>query len=675
MSNKLKANIKPTFTVFKGELFLNFPIWIIQIIACTTFLFSTLSVCFSETAYESINSFGIGYLKFFSFNSVADMFVNTYVNLLAGIGTIFTIIYAAKSFSYLHNKCKLDLYGSIPMTRKQFFNSKLFASFMQSTMIVFVFFIIAVIIGLFTGASFSNNEIQLLFIYLFFTLFTVTFYGLCATCAKSTVSAIISYFIIEITIPMVVTMAKMIITGFFVGVNPYVIPDNIIGHIFSPSSNTSFVYVIVWLVLSVGCIALSNKIVKTRNPENTHKMLSAPLLEYIIKISLTIIIGTFVGLFNGGIYENHGSLGFILGFLLAGISTYIIIHIIYNKGFKHIITNSIVLTVLMIAGIGLFLLCDMNPMNFNNNVPNAENVVSAGIVRTSHLDANPNAHITMDSIGDFTNSEDIEKIVKFHKEIANGQPNYITSEKCQKVFGNYFADAVFNVLDIYGNNAMYSEGFIISYKYANGSVGTFYYPANNYDAPYYSVYDSKKACDLLAEIEVTDTYAKKYRPLFNNSNEIYSIEIHGLANFEDAYGAESYEDFYGYEYYEETPELAPYSTYFSIPGVDYEYKKYMEFCKELTEAFKKDFENDKTREQNSKPLPSLLDLGYVYGPNNENMVEKYVINFSYESDNNLYGFANDYYYIPKTYTETIKVLKDYYIINEDFTINTYSPFL
>lgn len=101
----------------------------------------------------------------------------------------------------------------------------------------------------------------------------------------------------------------------------------------------------------------------------------------------------------------------------------------------------------------------------------------------------------------------------------------------------------------------------------------------------------------------------------------------------------------------------------------------MEFCKELTEAFKKDFENDKTREQNSKPLPSLLDLGYVYGPNNENMIEKYVINFSYESDNNLYGFANDYYYIPKTYTETIKVLKDYYIINEDFTINTYSPFL
>ena len=648
MKSQTKSKLSQAFTILKGDIFLNSSILLIESIIFAVLLFIIFSTCFSATTTNAINSANTlidSVTTSVDIPNASTIFVNVFTSAITGIGSIFTYIFMAKSLSYLHNKRKLDMFGSMPISRKAFFNSKLLAAYIKSTAIVTFFYIVALIIGLCTGATVAGSVVTNILLYLFSNLFTICLYGLCAVCSKSTLGSVVSYFIITMAVPTVVGLVKAFISGFFIGVNSYLFDHNFVENIFSPDRNTSLLYIIGWVLLSAGCVLLADSFVKKRMPENTGKKLYVPILEYIIKVSLTIIIGTFFGLLHGVIYTNNGTFGFIISFLIVGIATYVIIHVIYNNGeFKKLLSNSIVLGVVLATCIGGFLLCDANPMGYNNTVPTAESIASAGYLRTNNISKDMNSQLVFESMDDFKEDEDIKKILTIHNELASNQPEYTTAEKLQNVVSAYF-------FNLFTDGRVNNNIIVISYKYKNGMIGSYKYDGDlYYNHTAWYIYDTKNTdvLDAMAETEYTDTYATNYRSLFTvDPADILDIEVLGNSR---------------------TNIITFYERYtLGETGNASEDILYHKLRKDLSTAFKKDFENDKNREENCKPFFEYTS----YGISSDTLSDKLILTFKCDSENTFSINSDDTYYVPKTYTETIKVLKDYNILNDDFTVNRY----
>lgn len=679
MNSKKNKSLSQSFTILKGELQLNFSIWLIQIIITGSVMLFLLIIGLSVNA-TSTNSNNNSFVNdiFSTFGNVgANIFLFGFTAFLLFTSSIFSIIYIAKSLSYLYNKRKLDMYGSMPITRRCFFNSKVFSAFVMSVMVYIPFAVLSVLIGFLMGADFNNGLVKALVLFGFSVLFYTALYALCAVCSKSTLNALISLFIIESFIPMAASMMKHFFKGFFPGINHYLMPNKFIANIFSliPDDNSEFVYIIIWVVLSALFMLICNLFIKKRNAENTRRMFVMPLLEYAIKIVLSFVAGLFIGLIVGALTVNSGFVGFVMGFLVASIPTYIVIHVIYNKGFTNLLKSSIALGVLIVVSIGLFWVCDANPMMFNT-VPNKEDIASVGFIDSKTPMTDINAELILNSTSDFTDEKDINKILSIHKEAADVQESYETWTKCAMSLVNMlqgtFEDAI-------GHELFGSGGFIITYKYKNGLVGSYYYPNatqhvdddeyNFYTDHDYALYDNEKVADTLAEIEISEQYREKYRPLFTNPDAIESCEL--------SYDVHGYESYY----------LA-----------DYNSKEFLEYSQKLREALITDLKNDKNLFENNKPfLPSIEYDDYYYDYDDsdyfyfdeddyaqlsyntaENQIQTLansndkdhdfplVLTFSF---NSALFYIDDMYYVPESYTNTIKVLKEIGALNADSSIN------
>lgn len=689
MKSKNK-NISQVFAILKGELQLNFPIWLIQIIITCAVMLFLLIICLA--IHVGSNSTTSSLLSMYDSLS-ADIFKSLFTGFLLSVSSVFSIIYTAKSFSYLYNKRKLDMYGSMPITRRCFFNSKVFSSFVMSVMVFAVFAVLSILIGFLTGATFENNEIQSLILFIFSDFFFISLYALCAVCSKSTLNALVSLFIIEIFLPASVSMITHLFKGFFPGINTYLMPDRFVSNIFSlsPDENGKWVYVTVWIILSVIFLLICNLFIKKRNAENTKRMFVMPLLEYAIKIILTFVAGMFIGLIVGALFINNGFVGFITGFIVASIPTYIVIHIIYHRGFEKLLKSSIVLLALIVASVGFFWFCDANPMKLNNTVPDKEDISSAGLIDLQTPLTQIDADLILNSTSDFSDEKDIDKVLNIHKEAAVMQLSYNTWVKCRLALMDMVTGTLTDTILGSGYDFFNNDGIIITYKYKNGFINSYYYPNEcQYivTSEYYfntdyenTIYSNNKINNILAEIEISETYREKYRPLFTNSDMIESFEIStDVYNYDKSY----YESDYSYDF-------------------ETENKVFKEHYKKLSEAFKTDLKNDKNASENNKPfLPAVYyeefyyddyyeddyynnyyeddgiyygemryaastnEIGYLATSEDKNSDFPLIVTFNFNSD---FNYTSDMYYIPRSYTNTIKVLKEIGALKDNSSIN------
>ncbi len=667
MKNKNKKDLRLAFTILKCELQLNFPIWLVQIILTGSIMLFLLMICLTANSNSSpLVPF------FYLYNSSgADIFQSFFSVFLTLISSVFSIIYIAKSLSYLYNKRKLDMYGSMPITRRCFFNSKVFSSFVMSVMVFTAYAVISIVIGIFTGAKFENTEIQNLILFYFFTFFNISLYSLCSVCSKSIVNAIISLYIIEYFLPNLIILIKYIFVGFFNGINPVFIPDKLITNIFS-ILNGNLIYIVIWFIMGALFLLLCNFIIKKRNPENTKCIFVMPLLEYAIKIILTLFMGLFIGLITGAFTQDNGFTGFIAGFVIVSIATYIIIHIIYNSGFKKLIKNSIVLLALIMVSLVFIWFCNANPMNLNNTVPNKEDIVSAGVIDIEYNYQGPqyrdiNYNSILNSANDFTDDKYIDKIISLHNNVKNMQINYNTADKCRislmKMFTGTETSAIIDMVNEYD---YYEDGIIISYKYKNGLVNSYYYSNEcqyNVNSDYYiydspvNLLDSENINKLRAELSISEKYREKYRPFFTDPDNVISIDIFNIYDMSD-------ENVH-------SCGISKYTDEFKT-----ENKLFNKFYKDLSEALKEDLKNDNKSEENNNPyIPTVyyennysydVESSYPSDDNNKNTKSKFMVIFNFDAEG-IYSI-HDTYYIPESYTNTINVLKERGVINDDLSI-------
>ena len=412
-----------------------------------------------------------------------------------------------------------------------------------------------------------------------------------------------------------------------------------------------------------------------------------------------MFLGTMFGSLN--VFGN-GVGGFVFGFILASAPTFLIVHMIFYKGLKQIVRTIPIyagLAVVVIVGVALI---NLDVFGYNTYVPKSEDVKSAGIILTQHYypkDKNF-SRVMSKSAEDFTSSSDIDSVVKIHNNIINSKS---TKLKSVGKFKTVWGFMLYNAFD----DLSYDDVYAITYKLNNGRKVNRFYSASMISLvnSMNTVYSDEYYYDDYGSFD-TDGINKIANPLISSKTYVtkYSALMNSKANSElGAKYAEVTAMVKGSDYASESCINGQKSYFSNSEDEDYESNKVI--LNELNEALKKDFEAD-DRYLNGvlyDPFGIIVDNSYNY---------EYYDGYSYSSSEEIspseeigslpqikQQFSNDfvcklkieyklgekgffdlthsqceYYYIPKTYTNTLEVLKKYGLINSDYTINKNSQF-
>lgn len=616
---------------------------------------------------------------------------------------IFAIIYTVQIFSYMHNKRKVDFYGSLPISRARLFLAKYGAAYLFSIIPMLVFMGIIAIASICTGTLLLPQVTNMYVNFIVGTLACISAYGFLSACCGTTFNTVIMFIAVCACYPLSMVFVRAYIDAFFTGSYTGNFSDSFITNALNPISAYFGNNLIYWIIFSVGCIALGTLLIMKRRSERAQTSFAYYIPCHIIKVIVSFLAGMFLGTMFGAINVfGNGVGGFVFGFILASAPTFLIVHMIFYKGLKQIVRTIPIyagLAVVVIVGV---VLINLDVFGYNTYVPKSEDVKSAGIILTQHYypkDKNF-SRVMSKSAEDFTSSSDIDSIVKIHNNIINSKS---TKLKSVGKFKTVWGFMLYNAFD----DLSYDDVYAITYKLNNGRKVNRFYSASMISLvnSMNTVYSDEYYYDDYGSFD-TDGINKIANPLISSKTYVtkYSALMNSKANSElGAKYAEVTAMVKGSDYAAESCINGQKSYFSNSEDEDYESNKVI--LNELNEALKKDFEAD-DRYLNGvlyDPFGIIVDNSYNY---------EYYDGYSYSSSEEIspseeigslpqikQQFSNDfvcklkieyklgekgffdlthsqceYYYIPKTYTNTLEVLKKYGLINSDYTINKNSQF-
>lgn len=573
---------------------------------------------------------------------------------------IFAIIYTVKVYSYLHNKRKADLYGSLPISRIMLFVSKSASAYLFTLIPAMFFLGIIFIVSMCFGQPIVNEALNIYVKLLMGTLASISAYGLISVCCGTTLNSVIMFIAVCIAYPLSAMFIKGVANGFFYGSYTGVFKNHFIMNALNPLAAYDGINIIYWLIFSAVCIVASAFLVKRRKAERAQASFAYYLPCHIVKVLVAFLAGMFLGVLFGSLNVlGNGYFGFVFGFILGSVPAFVIAHLIFYKGISKLIRTSIPLGGLVVVVVAVMAVCSYDVFGYNEFIPKADDVKSAGLIDSSNLyresDSNLNK-IVRNSAEDFTDKERINSIISSHSSII-ADKDFTSYKKFQSVWYDMF---VYN-MNIGLNEMRYS----FAYKMNNGSVVT----------RTYSVYDSFSSDTIdTSEIVNTKTYTEKYTAALNaNQSDISSVtvktnETSGCVSDDtdkskEDFGnvVEAFRKDFKADNSNISVVLAPaeydvslYSDYFGLSSY-YEDKDFKYYQKEYPDAV---CLLEVTTGENIYSNPSDLFTALLGG------------SFSiYDSMP-----KKETYLIPKSYTNTISALKEIGVLNSDNTINENSDY-
>ena len=573
---------------------------------------------------------------------------------------IFAIIYTVKVYSYLHNKRKADLYGSLPISRIMLFVSKSASAYLFTLIPAMFFLGIIFIVSMCFGQPIVNEAINIYVKLLMGTLASISAYGLISVCCGTTINSVIMFIAVCIAYPLSAMFIKGVANGFFYGSYTGVFKNHFIMNALNPLAAYDGINIIYWLIFSAVCIVASAFLVKRRKAERAQASFAYYLPCHIVKVLVAFLVGMFLGVLFGSLNVfGNGYLGFVFGFILGSVPAFVIAHLIFYKGFSKLIKTSIPLGGLVVVVVAVMAVCSYDVFGYNEFIPKADDVKSAGLIDSSNLyresDSNLNK-IVRNSAEDFTDKERINSIISSHSSII-ADKDFSSDKKFQSVWYDMLVDNI----NIGLNEMRYS----FAYKMNNGSVVT----------RTYSVYDSFSSDTIdTSEIVNTKTYTEKYTAALNaNQSDISSVtvktnETSGCMSDDTDKSKEDFSkvvEAFRKDFKADNSDisvvLAPaednvslYSDYYGLSSY-YEVKDIKYYQKEYPDAV---CLLEVNTGENSYSNPSDLFTDIIGG------------SFSiYDSMP-----KKETYLIPKSYTNTISALKEIGVLNSDNTINENSDY-
>ena len=657
-----KEKLKQAYSVFKWDLKSCSGTMAVYAILAAVFTTIILTLCLVVGFYAQSNTMYDTYTYSQSLYSLAEapdtnavaeavkVFQIIASQMIYFLTIIFAIIYTVKVYSYLHNKRKADLYGSLPISRIMLFVSKSASAYLFTLIPAMFFLGIIFIISACFGQPIVNEAIDIYVKLLMGTLASISAYGLISVCCGTTINSVIMFIAVCIAYPLSAMFIKGVANGFFCGTYTGIFKDHFIMNALNPLAAYDGINIIYWLIFSVVCIVASAFLVKRRKAERAQASFAYYLPCHIVKVLVAFLVGMFLGVLFGSLNVfGDGYLGFVFGFILGSVPAFVITHLIFYKGFSKLIRTSIPLGGLVVVVVAVMAVCNYDVFGYNEFVPNFDDVQSAGLIDAEHFyresDSDLNK-IVRNSAEDFTDKESINSIISSHSSII-ADKDFSLDKKFQSVWYDIFVDNM--------NIGLDEMQYSFAYKMNNGRVVTRTYSLSVYDTFSDNYIDT-------TNIVKTKTYTEKYTAAINaKQSDISSVIVK--------------------------------KTSYAGCASENTDKSKEDFAKVL-EAFREEFKADKN---NTETVLAPLGGGYYYevdiedfktaypdgvcllqvntGSNDYYSNVGYIFTALFTGNYSIYDEPRqEVYIIPKSYTKTITALKEIGVLNSDNTINEDSDY-
>lgn len=462
---------------------------------------SSFSMMLSALSITGIANSGIGEIELFQYSSASLVYL---------ISIVFTIIYTVRIYSYLHNKRKADLYGSLPIGRATLFIAKSVSAYLMSIIPAIFFLSLISIISVCSGHSVVSEVTKLFPEICMGTLASIAFFGLIAICCGTMLNSVLMFVAVCVAYPLSAIFIKGIVVGCFDGFYVGIFKDSVIMNALNPLAAYDGINVIYWLIFSVVCIALGAFLAKKRKAERAQSAFAFHLPCYIIKVLVSFLAGMFLGVLFGSMNVFGGYAGFVFGFILASVPVYIIVHLILYRGFSKLIKTSIPLGALIIVSCVGVALCCFDAFGYNSYIPKVQDIKSAGF-----YDANSNYQAKGSAVGknlkdmadDITDKDTIANILEAHYQLVDNR-NYSVKNKFKNTWVSMFKDNVPVFSEISKN-----PDYAFAYTLNNGNIVTRTYSSasafEETESYLTSTYNELDTSDII----YSKGYIKTYSPI------------------------------------------------------------------------------------------------------------------------------------------------------------------
>ncbi len=628
-----KDKFNHAFSIFKWDLKACSGIMTVYAILATVFTTVIFTLCAIIGSMEELPDDTFQYaIRVFQYISTFTVYALTMV---------FTIIYTVKVYSYLHNKRKADLYGSLPISRRSLFFSKSASAFLFSLIPALFFLGIISIVSIAFGEPLVNDVVNVYKELIIGSLACISAYGLISVCCGTTINAVIMFITTCVVYPISALFVKGVIGGFFFGSYSGIMNNHFIMNALNPLDAYNGRNIIYWIIFSVVCIIGSAFLIKNRKAERAQASFAYYLPCHIVKLLVAFIVGMFLGVLFGSLNE-HSLIFFIFGFILGSIPAFVISHLIFYKGFSSLIKTSIPLGGLIIAVIAGMIFLSFDVMNYNEFVPKAEDVKSAGFIEVEtsyHKSGTDFTKQVRDSATDFESKEDIENIVDIHDKYVDN-----LNISSQMKFQNVWVEIFFGSLPIDTTDAY---DYTFAYKMNDGrTITRVYRPSTfiqNAGIPYIK----------MSYITSQKEYIEKYSAICNA--QIDNIAYFTISSENNAIGM--------YE-----AEIINYE-----PATEQERKD----TQKVIDALRKDFEADNdisdnftTYSSESSDCVCVIKIDAANPSTNKDNAFTSLIS----ADTYIYSDIEESIAIPESYTNTINALKEIGVLTDNNKFNKKSKY-
>ncbi len=623
---------------------------------------SSFSMMLSALSITGIANSGIGEIELFQYSSASLVYL---------ISIVFTIIYTVRIYSYLHNKRKADLYGSLPIGRATLFIAKSVSAYLMSIIPAIFFLSLISIISVCSGHSVVSEVTKLFPEICMGTLASIAFFGLIAVCCGTMLNSVLMFVAVCVAYPLSAIFIKGTVVGCFDGFYVGIFKDSVIMNALNPLAAYDGINVIYWLIFSVVCIALGAFLAKKRKAERAQSAFAFHLPCYIIKVLVSFLAGMFLGVLFGSMNVFGGYAGFVFGFILASVPVYIIVHLILYRGFSKLIKTSIPLGALIIVSCVGVALCCFDAFGYNSYVPKTQDIKSAGF-----YDANSNYQAKGSAVGknlkdmadDITDKDTIANILEAHYQLVDNR-NYSVKNKFKNTWVSMFKDNV-PVFSEISKNPDYAfaytlnNGHIVTRTYSSASA---FEETESYLSSTYNELDT-------SDIIYSKGYIKAYSPLVKADYKDINTFI--VAGFDGKATDDKHPDF-----------VSSKIIYTDDDGTVNYSKNYKNTAEKIKEAFLKDLDNCSDEDfakidQMTEYADHALDVAYVNYGSYESFIKSEPdavcviaiatgdVNSYYDGIRNMDSYNGNtaartqvVYTVPKSFKNTIKALQELGILN------------
>lgn len=623
---------------------------------------SSFSMMLSALSITGIANSGIGEIELFQYSSASLVYL---------ISIVFTIIYTVRIYSYLHNKRKADLYGSLPIGRATLFIAKSVSAYLMSIIPAIFFLSLISIISVCSGHSVVSEVTKLFPEICMGTLASIAFFGLIAVCCGTMLNSVLMFVAVCVAYPLSAIFIKGTVVGCFDGFYVGIFKDSVIMNALNPLAAYDGINVIYWLIFSVVCITLGAFLAKKRKAERAQSAFAFHLPCYIIKVLVSFLAGMFLGVLFGSMNVFGGYAGFVFGFILASVPVYIIVHLILYRGFSKLIKTSIPLGALIIVSCVGVALCCFDAFGYNSYVPKVKDIKSAGF-----YDANSNYQAKGSAVGknlkdmadDITDKDTIASISEAHYKLVDKR-DYSIQNKFKNTWVSMFKDNVPVFSEISKN-----PDYAFAYTLNNGNIVTrTYSSASAFDETESYLTSSYNELDT-SDIIYSKGYIKAYSPLVKADYKDINTFI--VAGFDGKATDDKHPDF-----------VSSKIIYTDDDGTVNYSKNYKNAAEKIKEAFLKDLDNCSDEDfakidQMTKYADHALDVAYVNYGEYESFIKSEPdavcviaiatgdVNSYYDGMSNMDSYNGNtaartqvVYTVPKSFKNTIKALQELGILN------------